>query len=1280
MPPKSAVASKLQYVSVRKATFTEGVRVGNAKSLKYWPHDTPAPEDMAESGFFYTPTRTQGDQVTCFWCGKKEKGWRGVESPSSMHYEHNRKCPYAVIYHFLTNYKNDADSATYWARLTDENESPMSVLEPHSSRSVSLRLSTFKNLWKYDSRKKTKVTARGMANAGFFFAPLHPDDDRVICMYCGLPLSDWDLGDDPWLEHENNSEEFRSGATHKCHFLVTSQEPEAETSIAEQAEFEHIPLSAPGTPDKEGDEMAAQTPPHADRKSASGSPSDGSRNSLLATVMTPQSPDDPKDAPAHNDLNDFDISIDQLSDHGTHLDREANSLRRYPRRRKQPIFPKSEPNIKSSSASLVLEVRQEHVEEAEHVEKAGEVDDTSIPSGHEENSPGVSIDAELSLPLDGDTSVNHDISSSSVPQDTEDGDYAESVEDLPSHSENEISKPEKGSGDKALSRSRFTSDEFGINEKDIASILNSPKKDRKMKLVRKQAPIPPPVSFHDISDQNLGDYDEQNLSFIEKDLRVEEPKNIKESSETTTNDGILKEHEMSPPQRAQATTKKGSHKYVIPDSSVMEISRSEARVQDNVPEMIFVDSPEKGEVSNFDNEDKELSSNSEEEESVMDIDSASPEKPADINNRTAAKQIDDDVILDSFSPEKDKHTAVTGLKPAANEGQKPSFESEHPPMSESTRDDMEIDQDMSIKAEVTVTGFGNADEIAKSHLEENNSLTDRPKPESNTINKKSSVSADTNMADPKMLENVVPESKSESPVQVKSEGDKIKSEPIGKSDEIKRGKMNSQVSVTRAANETGQSEERDSGHETSQKNGAKRPIGGNQSQTRDKGISSTGKRSLEEQSNELTVKKSRIENASPGIDENAGFEIHDEPHVSKAPNPHEQLRPDGNTHTGSNSGGVSKAISPLPEKGSSNTDQTNAANDRESEEPEASPTKDIVISPSSYKEYIENFQKMSEEFGEASIDVSRMSSSNNEEDRLLGSKDLYSEDKIEPEKVTSGAEEGVNGAREYKKTDTSENENAQMKGGQSHIPEEPGDEQHELPSYIDDSASEVPPLLSMSPAKVSAGTHMEEDESKNVEDALESEQENPLEKASAPAAPKESENNIQPVVTDRKTEPSLEGLQNLTKHVTEKGQKISQNPSPAPQSTSEADRLSFSDVKSSTPVKAQPEEQAKAPQKLERISLDAALTELQELDDAINYITGLTANGYELHNDAEGALTNFISAMPEEEEAMTVEEWIRHNAASCRKIVEDSAEKIIANYGAEFDKVIEYAANLETID
>ncbi|KAM9915725.1 hypothetical protein OXX80_013879, partial [Metschnikowia pulcherrima] len=91
-----------------------------------------------------------------------------------------------------------------------------------------------------------------------------------------------------------------------------------------------------------------------------------------------------------------------------------------------------------------------------------------------------------------------------------------------------------------------------------------------------------------------------------------------------------------------------------------------------------------------------------------------------------------------------------------------------------------------------------------------------------------------------------------------------------------------------------------------------------------------------------------------------------------------------------------------------------------------------------------------------------------------------------------------------------------MKNGQGHIPEEPGDKQHELPSYIDDSASEVPPLLSMSPVKASTETHIEADESERVKTEIESKQEDPLGKASVSAASKESENKIQPAITNRR--------------------------------------------------------------------------------------------------------------------------------------------------------------------
>ncbi|OBA22435.1 hypothetical protein METBIDRAFT_31329 [Metschnikowia bicuspidata var. bicuspidata NRRL YB-4993] len=126
--------------------------------------------------------------------------------------------------------------------------------------------------------------------------------------------------------------------------------------------------------------------------------------------------------------------------------------------------------------------------------------------------------------------------------------------------------------------------------------------------------------------------------------------------------------------------------------------------------------------------------------------------------------------------------------------------------------------------------------------------------------------------------------------------------------------------------------------------------------------------------------------------------------------------------------------------------------------------------------------------------------------------------------------------------------------------------------------------------------------------------------------------------------------------------------------------LSFLDVQSSTPLKTQKEASSATKHFLPRISMDSALAEIKDLDDAIDYITQMAAQGHELHNDVDGALTNFISAMPEEEEEMTVEEWIRHNAASCRKIVEDLGEQIVRNYEAEFDKVINYVAGLATID
>ncbi|KAF8003292.1 hypothetical protein HF325_002537 [Metschnikowia pulcherrima] len=64
-----------------------------------------------------------------------------------------------------------------------------------------------------------------MAQAGFFFAPRGPTDDRVICVYCGCTVDRWDERGDPLHEHEIISKKgMDSLAQEKCYFLAMLEE------------------------------------------------------------------------------------------------------------------------------------------------------------------------------------------------------------------------------------------------------------------------------------------------------------------------------------------------------------------------------------------------------------------------------------------------------------------------------------------------------------------------------------------------------------------------------------------------------------------------------------------------------------------------------------------------------------------------------------------------------------------------------------------------------------------------------------------------------------------------------------------------------------------------------------------------------------------------------------------------------------------------------------------------------------------------------------------------
>ncbi|SGZ56594.1 CIC11C00000000179 [Sungouiella intermedia] len=103
-------------------------------------------------------------------------------------------------------------------------------------------------------------------------------------------------------------------------------------------------------------------------------------------------------------------------------------------------------------------------------------------------------------------------------------------------------------------------------------------------------------------------------------------------------------------------------------------------------------------------------------------------------------------------------------------------------------------------------------------------------------------------------------------------------------------------------------------------------------------------------------------------------------------------------------------------------------------------------------------------------------------------------------------------------------------------------------------------------------------------------------------------------------------------------------------------------------------------ERIPAVKVDNLAKEIQTLLDTIEYLAEVSATQRELHNDAEGLLTHFIAAMPEEEEAMSIREWIDHNATTCGRTVREISERVIRTYEEAFDKVIDQVAQMDTVD
>jgi hypothetical protein len=130
----------------------------------------------------------------------------------------------------------------------------------------------------------------------------------------------------------------------------------------------------------------------------------------------------------------------------------------------------------------------------------------------------------------------------------------------------------------------------------------------------------------------------------------------------------------------------------------------------------------------------------------------------------------------------------------------------------------------------------------------------------------------------------------------------------------------------------------------------------------------------------------------------------------------------------------------------------------------------------------------------------------------------------------------------------------------------------------------------------------------------------------------------------------------------------------------------FNNLDSSTPqkissLKHEDTSTQSTPPNIEQDSIAQLFKERQEqIKDTSHYLKSLINSDYNLHNDLDSELTHFISNMPEEEQEMTVMEWVKFNAANCRRMIMDDCDLMNKLYQDQYLKKLTELENLPTID
>ncbi|CAF4923132.1 unnamed protein product [Rotaria sp. Silwood1] len=175
------------------------------RTFSHWSHQIkPSAEQMIDAGFF---SCNVSDRVICLYCNLICQQWKAdIDDPSEVHKTLSPKCPYvlsklipserssAVILNAIltNNLNNQTSGLTSAAQLQFDQIVHTTPYNPAYS-DITKRLQSF-TTWSHESSPPVDELIR----AGFFYTGAR---NIVTCFYCNGSLQNWNINDNPLIEH-----------------------------------------------------------------------------------------------------------------------------------------------------------------------------------------------------------------------------------------------------------------------------------------------------------------------------------------------------------------------------------------------------------------------------------------------------------------------------------------------------------------------------------------------------------------------------------------------------------------------------------------------------------------------------------------------------------------------------------------------------------------------------------------------------------------------------------------------------------------------------------------------------------------------------------------------------------------------------------------------------------------------------------------------------------------------------------------------------------------------